>query len=136
MQKPTDMQQQTNTWSSYKHANIHKFLVATSLYGGLSFISEGTEGNASDRHIFLKSGIMEHLAPGDAIMSDRGFDIETDLNEIDVDLLIPPYLVSRENFTAGEALLAKAIAASRIHAETFIGRMKFFKLIRNVVPTQ
>ena len=77
---------------------------------------------------------MDYLSPGDVIMSDRGFDIEGDLNEIEVDLLIPPTLGSRESFSPREILESKGIASSRIHVETFIGRMKFFKLIRHVVP--
>lgn len=134
IQKPDNMEQQSNTFSKYKSGNIHKFVVATSLYGGLSFISEGIEGNASDRKLFLQCGIMDHLQPGDAVMTDRGFDIEADLNEIEVDFLVPPFLGERETFTAREVILGKAIASSRIHVETFIGRLKFFKLVRNVMP--
>lgn len=134
IQKPSDMGQQANTFSQYKAHNIVKFLIATSLYGGLSFISEGMEGNISDRQIFLRSGIMQHLNAGEAIMTDRGFDIENDLNDIEVDLLIPPFLGGRDAFTPREVLISKAIASSRIHVETFIGRVKFFKFIRYVVP--
>ena len=134
VQKPKYMEQQSNTYSTYKQPNVVRFLIAISLYGGLAFISEGTEGNMSDRQLFLRSGIMDHLCTGDALMCDRGFDIEADLNEVQVDLLIPPFLGGRGSFTPREVLLGKAIASSRIHVETFIGRVKFFKLLRNVMP--
>ena len=134
IQKPDNMEQQKNTFSTYKSANIHKFPVATSLYGGLCHISEGMEGNVSDRKLFFESGIMDHLQPGDALMADRGFDIEADLNEIEVDFIVPPFLGDRETFTAREVIQGKSIASSRIHVETFIGRIKFFKLLRNVLP--
>ncbi|KAE8752258.1 hypothetical protein FOCC_FOCC001051 [Frankliniella occidentalis] len=134
IQKPSDMAQQSNTWSTYKASNVIKFQIAISKYGGLSYISEGMEGSISDRKSILKSGILEYLNPGEALMCDRGYDIEADLNEIEVDLLIPPFLGDRKSFTEREILLAKAIATSRIHVETFIGRMKFFKLIRQVLP--
>ncbi|KAE8742064.1 hypothetical protein FOCC_FOCC012391 [Frankliniella occidentalis] len=92
------------------------------------------EGSISDRQLFLKSGVMEFLTPGDAVMCDRGFDIEADLNEIEVDFICPPFLANRDAFTPREILIAKSIATSRIHVETLIGRIKFFKLVRGVLP--
>ncbi len=47
IQKPKNLEQQSNTYSTYKGCNTAKFLVACSVYGGLSFISEGFEGNIS-----------------------------------------------------------------------------------------
>lgn len=135
IQKPTNMDQQSHTFSKYKAHNIVKFLIATSLYGGLSFISEGMEGVISDRQLFLKSGIIKHLNTGEALMCDRGFDMEEDPNDIGVDILVPAHLgKTRKTFTEREILLSKSTAASRIHVETFIGRLKFFKLIRHIVP--
>ncbi|XP_034238531.1 uncharacterized protein LOC117643646 [Thrips palmi] len=135
IQKPSNMDQQSHSFSKYKAHNIVKFLFATSLYGGLSFASEGMEGVITDRQLFLKSGIMKYLKPGEAVMCDRGFDMEEDLNDIGVDILIPAFLGDhRTTFTEREILLSKCVAGARIHVETFIGRVKFFKLIRNVVP--
>ncbi|KAK3918664.1 ATP-dependent helicase hrq1 [Frankliniella fusca] len=134
IQKPKNLEQQSNTYSSYKGCNTVKFLVASSVYGGLSYISEGFEGNISDRKLFLKSGILDHINPDEAIMVDRGFDIEADLNKRDIDIIIPPFLGGRTAFTEREMYIGKAIETSRIHVETLIGRIKAFKLVRYVVP--
>lgn len=131
--KPSNMEQQSNTFSSYKASNVLKVLVGISVYGGLSFIGPCFEGNLSDRQVFLRSGIMDFLNEGEAVMCDRGFDVEEDLNEKGVDILIPAFLGDREQFTEREILVSKAIAGARIHVETFIGRMKFYKLIRHLI---
>ena len=108
--------------------------VGTNKYGGLAFISDAAEGNISDRKLFLKSGIMNFLRAGEAVMSDKGFSIESDLNAIGVELLIPAFLGHRTEFTAKELLLNKAISTYRIHVGRFIKMLKDFKLIRYQVP--
>ncbi|KAK3908527.1 E3 ubiquitin-protein ligase UPL6 [Frankliniella fusca] len=136
IQKPKHFQQQSNTFSNYKSCNTVKFLVGISCYGGLSFISEGYEGTISDRKLLLKSGLLDHLVEGDAVMADRGFDVEDILNEIGVDIIIPPFVgKGKKNipFTARELVGTKMIASSRIHIETFIGKIKQFRLLRYCV---
>ncbi|KAE8743718.1 hypothetical protein FOCC_FOCC008662 [Frankliniella occidentalis] len=134
IQKPKNFEQQSNTYSSYKGTNTAKFLVACSAYGGLSFISEGYEGNISDRKLFLQSEILDHINAGEAVMVDRGFDIEADLNKRGIDLIIPPFLGDRQAFTEREMFIGKAVATSRIHIETLIGRTKHFRLVTYVYP--
>ena len=134
IQKPQDMEQQSNTFSTYKKRNTAKVLIGSSVYAGVSFVSSAMEGSASDRKIVLKSGFLRHLNRGEAIMADRGFDVEPELNELGVDLLIPPFLGNRDAFTQRELILQRAIAASRSHVETVIGRIKNFKLIGETYP--
>ncbi|KAE8744947.1 hypothetical protein FOCC_FOCC008359 [Frankliniella occidentalis] len=134
IQRPRNLQQQGNTYSNYKAANTMKFLIGISCYGGLSFISEGFEGSISDRKLLLKSGILQFLIQGDSVMADRGFDAEDILNDRGVDLIIPAFLGTRSEFTARELLGSKIIASARIHVETFIGRVKQFKLLRCTIP--
>jgi len=134
IQVPENFEQQSNTWSSYKGKCTVKFLICSSVFGGFIFCSEGAEGSISDRKLFLKSGIMDYLNTGEAIMADKGFDIEADLNAIGVELIIPAFLGQREAFTIRELLLNKAVGASRIHVERLNKMVKDFRLIRYQIP--
>ncbi|KAE8739921.1 hypothetical protein FOCC_FOCC014585 [Frankliniella occidentalis] len=80
-QVPENLQQASNMYSQYKGGETVKALVATSVYGGLCLCSEAAEGSISDRKLLLKSGLLDLMKPGDAIMADKGSDIEADLNE-------------------------------------------------------
>lgn len=134
IQRPYNFQQQTNTFSDYKSTNTMKVLIAISCFGGLSFISEGYEGSMSARKLLEECGFLNHLSVGDALMADRGFDIEDLCDDIGVDLLIPAFLGDRNNFTARELIMNRAIAESRIHVERFIGKMSEYRLIRFRLP--
>ena len=49
--------------------------------GALTLVSELYDGSISDKEIVRKSGILEKelCSPGDSVMTDRGFTIESDL---------------------------------------------------------
>jgi len=134
IQKPQNMEQQSCTFSTYKKRNTVKFLVASSVYGGVSMISDGIEGSASDRNLLMKSGILSHLNSGEAVVADRGFDVEPELNEMGVDLIIPPFLGGRDAFTQRELMLQRSVAAARSHVETVIGRIKNNRLMGETYP--
>ncbi|KAE8738880.1 hypothetical protein FOCC_FOCC015627 [Frankliniella occidentalis] len=134
IQKPTNQQQSSNSFSDYKNYHTIKFLVGISCYGGLSFISEGFEGSISDRKLIEDSGFMDHLEPHDGVMSDKGFDMEDKCDEREVDLYIPSFLGRRDAFTGRELLYSRAIAVSRIFVEIFIGKIKEFRLVRYLIP--
>ena len=59
--------------------------------GSITFVSQLYDGSISDKEIVRKSGILEKKlwSPGDSVMVDRGFIIEIDLKELNVDLNIP-----------------------------------------------
>ncbi|KAK3908154.1 N-succinylarginine dihydrolase [Frankliniella fusca] len=135
IQRPKHLQQQSNTYSEYKSCNTVKFLVGISCYGGLSFISEAYQGSISDRKLLVKSGLLDHLVEGDSVMAERGFDVEDILNEMGVDLIIPAFLGKREAFTARELVGSKMRASARIHVESFIGRVKQYRLLRFMIPS-
>jgi len=105
IQTPENLEQQKNTWSSYHSQHESKFLIGITVFGGLAFVSEGAEGSISDRKLFMRCGIMDHLNPGEAVMVDKGFDIEAELNAIGVELIIPAFLGNRKNFTIRELML-------------------------------
>ncbi|KAE8737860.1 hypothetical protein FOCC_FOCC016672 [Frankliniella occidentalis] len=136
IQKPKNFQHQSNTFSKYKKGNTIKFLITISCHGGLSHISEGYEGSISDRQLLVESGLLDRMLPGEAIMADRGFDAEDLFDERDLKLIMPAFLGDRQSFTARELIRNRAIAVSRVHVETFIGRIKQFRLVRYIIPNK
>ncbi|KAK3929612.1 25-hydroxyvitamin D-1 alpha hydroxylase, mitochondrial [Frankliniella fusca] len=134
IQRPKNLQQQRNSYSDYKGASTIKFLIGISCMGGLSYISEGYEGGISDRSLIEKSGFLDLLDSGDAIMADKGFDIEDKCDERGLELLIPSFRRGRDYFTARELMWSRVIAESRVHVETFIGKVKDYRFIRYVIP--
>ncbi|KAK3926720.1 Polyketide synthase [Frankliniella fusca] len=104
IQHPRHFQHQNNTFSHYKKGSTMKFLVGISCFGGLSFLSEGYEGSMTDRKLVIASGLLDFLEPGDAVMADRGFDIEDPCDEKEVHLLIPAFQDGRTHFTARELI--------------------------------
>ena len=65
------------------------------------FVSHLYTGSISDKEICQRSGFYDvlklkletgDLASGDAVMADKGFDIENELDKIGMKLNIPPFL--------------------------------------------
>ena len=77
--RPSDLLAQAQTYSSYKHHNTVKFLIAITPQGSVSYISDGWGGRVSDKHITDNSTLLHNLLPGDTILADRGFDIKDSL---------------------------------------------------------
>lgn len=134
IQAPSNYQQQGNTWSRYKHSNTAKYLIGISVFGAVTFVSEGYEGSKSDDEILKACGIMNYLKRGDAVMCDRGFNIAGELLEIGVKTLKPPSYGNRKCLTPTEQLYNSAITQSRIYVEHAIGKIKEFRLVRFVIP--
>lgn len=59
-------------------------------------------------------------------MADRGFTIRDQLQEIGVDLNIPPFLQGQQQLPSEEVQRGRQIASVCIHVERAIGRMKTF----------
>ena len=98
IQTPSDLHIQSSTWSSYKHHNTAKFLVACTPNGAISYISDAYVGSISDVELTKKSGFLTTLEdkPGVSIMADRGFTIKQILEELDIDLNQPPFMEGRQ----------------------------------------
>ena len=86
--------------------------------------------------IVRKSDILEKelWSPGDSVMADRGFTIESDLKELKVNLNIPSFLGGRTQLTAAEVKESQTMASMRIHVERAIQGVKKYKVIRYEMP--
>ena len=67
-------------------------------------------------------------------MADKGFLIKDLLSEIQVSLVIPPFLGPSGHFTADKVWKTQAIARLRIHVECAIRRIKEYHILDKVLP--
>lgn len=125
---------QGNTYSSYKHTNTFKCLIAVTPNGGACFVSDLYEGDIGDVQIFKESGILKHINPNDVILVDRGFTVQDLVNPLQAHIKIPAFLKGRGNLSAAEELSTRKIAKARIHVERFNERLKQFRLVGRKIP--
>ena len=136
IETPTDLHMQSSTWSSYKHHNTAKFLIACTPNGCISFISPLYVGSISDVELTRVSGFLTRLEdkPGISIMADRGFTVKDMLERIGVELNIPPFMEGREQLPAKDIQEGRNIASLRIHVERAIGRIKTYTILKQTLP--
>ena len=86
---PADQKQ---LYSAYYNNNTYKLLLGCTPNGYICFSSAFWSGSVSDNNIVKKSGFLEYLLPGDAVIADKGFGIRGDLALKGCKLHIPPNL--------------------------------------------
>lgn len=77
----------------------------------------------------LKEKIIENLSAGNAVMVDKGYDIEKETSAKGIKLYRPPIL-DKPQHTKEEAIYNTNVATSRIHVERVIQRIKIFNIFR------
>lgn len=98
--------------------------------GLINFVSTGYGGKISDLEIVRISGYLDNLKPNMEIMADRGFKhINVLLSNKDCTLLRPPSVSKGQILSKEKTMEAKRIAATRVHVERAIGRLREFKFI-------
>lgn len=102
--------------------------------GTISFVSKPYGGRVSDNAIFLQSGLMDRILPGEKIMTDKGFLIDELCRQNGIGLIRPPFLKKRTKFTYEESILNAKIASARVHIERTNQRIKVFKILTNKLP--
>jgi hypothetical protein len=133
--RPTDLLARAIAYSSYKHHNTVKYLIAITPQGSVSFISDGWGGRASDKHITENSGFFDKLLPGDTILADRGFDIRDSLGFYAATVKIPAFTKGKKQLEGIEVEQTRAIANVRIHVERVIGNIrKKYQILRLTQP--
>ena len=114
---------------------MHVFLVLMS--------SQLHGGSISDKKIVQRSGclgildkkVMVHeINKGDAIMADKGFDIQNDLKKLGLQLTIPPFLKDKVGFQEDDVIKTQTISRHRIHMERAICKVRRFRIFHSVIP--
>ena len=136
IETPSDLHMQSSTWSQYKHHNTTKFLVACTPNGAICYVSPLYVGSISDVELTRSSGFLNKLQdkPGISIMADRGLTIRDILKELNIELIIPPFMQRRQQLPQEEIQEGRKIASLRIHVERAIGRIKTFNICKSTIP--
>ena len=143
IEMPSSFVKQSQSYSSYKSTNTLKGLVGVDAKGGSVFIAQLYTGSISDKQIVTRSGFLNilkqklsvgEILPNDSIMADKGFDIESELKEIGLQLNIPPFLGSKSQFEESDVLKTQSIAHHRIDVERAIGKVRRFGIFSKPLP--
>ena len=134
IQRPSIALANGQIYSFYKGRPTAKLLVACTPVGTVSFVSCGAGGAMSDKRLVKESGILSKFEPGDTVLADRGFNIQELLLPFQVNLVIPPFLKKKKQFSLEEDARTKQVANARIHIERVIGRVKDFDILTSELP--
>uniref|UniRef100_UPI00358FB443 uncharacterized protein n=1 Tax=Myxine glutinosa TaxID=7769 RepID=UPI00358FB443 len=133
-ERARNLTMRAHTWSNYKHHNTLKILVGINPAGGVSFISKAFGGRVSDKMITQMSGFLDLIEYDDQVLADRGFLIEEELAIRGARVAIPSFTRGKRQLTMKEVEMSRRLARVRIHIERMMERLKFLKLIANIVP--
>ena len=109
----------TDTFSSYKHHNTAKGLIAIAPHGAVVFASALYGGRTSDNALVQHCGILLKLEKGDAVTADRCFEISHLLPD-GVTLVIPSFMNGQAQLTKGDDQQSRSVALLHAPVERII----------------
>lgn len=122
-------------FSNYKHHHTIKFLIGISPQRAITYISDGYGGRASDGHITQTCGFLDQLRPGDYVLADKGFRLNDQFSIRGAELLVPAFVVKRQQLHPLEIEKTRKIANVRIHVERLIGAVKQkYEILQHIIP--
>lgn len=132
IEKPSDLRNQSATWSNYKNRNTLKVMVGISPRGDISYISEVYGGATSDRQIVESSDLLRPgtFERGDSIMADRGFIVQDLFCLHNVHVNIPTVMRNMVQLPQEKVIQDRRIASKRVHVERMIGLAKTFRILK------
>ena len=134
IEKPSCFCAQSETYSSYKSHNTAEGLVAIAPNAALTSVSDLFGGHCRDKVIVEHCGILHLLEENDAVMADRGFEIQDLLAPKKVYVNIPTFTRSKDQLNPDEEDETREIASVRIHVEQAIERVKNFNILKQILP--
>ena len=132
VEKPCKPSSQRSTYSQYKSSNTFKLLISMSPILHFNFVSKLYSGSISDKEMVNGSGFLDKLQPGDAVMADKGFNIQDYLALHETVLNAPP-IMRKNNVSARASTATRRVATSRVHIERIIKRLKSFTFFKGVI---
>ena len=133
VEKPCKPSSQRSTYSQDKSSNTFKLLISMSPILHVNFLSKLYSGSISDKEIVKASGFLEKLQSGDAVMADKGFNIQ-DYLALHETVLIAPPVMRKNNVSALASTATRRVATARVHIERIIKRVKSFTFLSGVIP--
>lgn len=133
IETPNRLPSQRSTYSNYKSRNTFKLLLSISPIAHINFVSNLFSGSISDKEIVRQSGFLDKLEPGDAIMADKGFNVQ-DLFALRGTKLIAPPIMRKGVVSSEASTMTRRIASSRIHVERVIRKLKCFGILKGLMP--
>ncbi|GFT04592.1 uncharacterized protein NPIL_526511 [Nephila pilipes] len=94
--------------------------------GAISFISPQYCGSISDKHLLIKSRVMDRLEPND-VMTDKGFFIVIELKSIGCKLQCLIFLKDKIQFDISEMVSNSRLSNMRVTGERTISRVNQYK---------
>ena len=89
-------------------------------------------GRSADCAIVQHSGMLEKLENEDAVMAARGFNIEEDCKQLNVQPHLPPFMRGEKQLFAAQEGKSRSVAVLRQLVERAIRRIKVFKILSNM----
>uniref|UniRef100_A0ABD2XQ58 DDE Tnp4 domain-containing protein n=1 Tax=Trichogramma kaykai TaxID=54128 RepID=A0ABD2XQ58_9HYME len=130
-----DLLANAESWSQNKHHKTIKVVIGITGQGSISFISKAWGGRTSNKHIVENSGFLNHILPGDVVLTDRGFLIEDSLNTVGASLYIPAFTKGVNQLDPLDLEKTRKIANVRTHVERVIGGLKQkFQILSGRIP--
>lgn len=135
--RPTECNSQSATFSTYKNKNTLKVLVGISPRGQVTFVSDVYGGSTSDRQILERSALVKRgmFERQDQIMADRGIMVQDLVCSLDVTVNTPTTMRGVNQLPAETVVKDRKIASKRIHVERVIGYAKTFKILEHLSTT-
>lgn len=135
IERPGTNRAKALTYSDYKHGHTVKYLIGITPHGLISYISTGWGGRTSDKKITEECGVLENLIPGDVLLADRGFTVNTVVAFHHAELKIPNFTKGKNQLHPREVENTRKIAAVRIHVERVIGTVRNkYKIMNGPIP--
>ena len=134
IQRPSLALANGQIYSFYKGRPTCKLLVACTPVGTVSFVSCGAGGAMRDKRLEKESGILSKFLPLDTVLADRGFNIQELLLPYQVNLVIPPFLKKKKQFSLEDDARKWQMPESTYSVERVIGRLKDFDILRAELP--
>ena len=133
VQKPSKVDDQSATFSTYKNRNTLKAMIGCTPRGLISYVSTSYGGCSSDRQIIERSPLISEeglFETGDSIMADRGIMVQDLFACKNVHVNTPTMLKGKHQLEPETVVKDRRIASKRIHVERVIGLSKTFKILQ------
>lgn len=136
IQKPSNVNVQNLTWSSYKHNNTVKTMVGCTPRGTVSYVSDCYGGSVSDRQIIEDPTLLDNTLfdSGDSIMADRGIMVQDLFANQNVFVNTHTVLKGKSQLKPEKIVRDRRVASIQIHVGRVIGLSKTFKILRHELP--